>query len=119
MDFPSLQRIAFPSRCTVQAPQRAMPQPNLVPVSPRTSRKYQSNGRSGSPSKERATPFTFSEIMFAPPGRASAILFQRHRYKSNPIVCPLVTESGRPNLNKLDPGAGAAAVFLNVAQIPR
>src|SRR5215469_5488895 len=35
------ERIARPSRWTVQAPQSAMPQPNLVPVSPRESRKIQ------------------------------------------------------------------------------
>ena len=27
------ERIGCPSRCTVQAPHRAMPQPNLVPLS--------------------------------------------------------------------------------------
>jgi hypothetical protein len=27
------ERVAWPSRCTVQAPHSAMPQPNLVPVS--------------------------------------------------------------------------------------
>src|ERR1041385_280920 len=59
-------RIALPSRCTVQVPHSAMPQPNFVPVSPSTSRKYHSSGRSGSPSKERSTPFTFRGIIFAP-----------------------------------------------------
>jgi hypothetical protein len=28
------ERIGWPSRCTVQAPHRATPQPNLVPVRP-------------------------------------------------------------------------------------
>ena len=30
------ERTAMPSTCTVQAPQRAMPQPNLVPGRPAT-----------------------------------------------------------------------------------
>src|SRR5690349_7251466 len=35
-----------------------MPHPNLVPVSPSSSRKYQSNGIDGSPSKWRSSPLT-------------------------------------------------------------
>jgi hypothetical protein len=37
-----------------------MPHPNFVPVSASSSRKYQSSGIDGSPSKERSLPFTFS-----------------------------------------------------------
>src|SRR3989441_2191412 len=40
-------RVATPSRCTVQAPHCAMPQPNLVPVSPSVSRSTQRSGVSG------------------------------------------------------------------------
>ena len=40
------ERIAWPSRCTVQAPHAAMPQPNLVPVRPITSRSTQRRGMS-------------------------------------------------------------------------
>src|SRR5271166_996256 len=40
-------RIADPSRCTVQAPQSPAPQPNFVPVSSSVSRNTQSNGVSG------------------------------------------------------------------------
>src|SRR5580698_1554796 len=39
--------VASPLMCTVQAPQRAMPQPNFVPVMLRTSRSTQSSGISG------------------------------------------------------------------------
>ena len=42
-------RTAAPSTCTVHAPQSAMPHPNLVPVSPSSSRTYQSRGMFGSP----------------------------------------------------------------------
>ena len=41
------ERVGWPSRWTVQAPHSAMPQPNLVPVSPITSRSTQSKGMSG------------------------------------------------------------------------
>src|SRR2546429_4066594 len=37
-------RVATPSRWTVQAPHWAMPQPNLVPVSPSVSRSTQRSG---------------------------------------------------------------------------
>src|SRR5271155_5163118 len=56
---------ASPSRWIVQAPQAAMPQPNFVPVSPSTSRRYQSTGIDGSPSKDWVCPFTRSVSMFA------------------------------------------------------
>ena len=42
------ERIAWPLTCTVQAPHWAIPHPNLVPVSPTTSRKAQRRGVSGS-----------------------------------------------------------------------
>jgi hypothetical protein len=44
------ERTALSSRCTVQAPHSAMPQPNLVPVMPSTSRSTQSSGVSPSAS---------------------------------------------------------------------
>src|SRR5271156_564446 len=59
-------RIASPFLCTVHAPQRAIPQPNFVPVSPRMSRKYQSRGMLGSPSKARSVPFTLSFTIRVP-----------------------------------------------------
>ena len=49
---------ASPSRWMVQAPQAATPQPNLVPVSPSSSRRYQSSGIDGSPSNVCACPLT-------------------------------------------------------------
>src|SRR6478609_9464469 len=41
------ERMAFPFWSTVQAPHKAMPHPNFVPVSPRMSRRYHNNGISG------------------------------------------------------------------------
>src|SRR5215831_8654162 len=51
-------RAATPSTCTVQAPQSATPQPNLVPVMPRTSRNTQSSGVSPSTSTLCVLPLT-------------------------------------------------------------
>src|SRR5215213_6674029 len=52
------ERAGFPSTCTVQAPHSAMPQPNFVPVMPRTSRKTQSSGVSSSTSTLCVRPLT-------------------------------------------------------------
>src|ERR1700680_3590466 len=52
------ERVATPSRCTVQAPQSAMPQPNFVPVMPSTSRNTHKRGVSVSTSTVRSTPLT-------------------------------------------------------------
>ena len=50
------ERIGLPSRCTVQAPHSAAPQPNLVPVMPSVSRITQSSGVLGSASTSRVLP---------------------------------------------------------------
>src|SRR5260370_28395200 len=83
-------RIASPFRCTVQAPQSAAPQPNLVPVSPRTSRRYQRTGISGSPSNERSTPFTLNWIIESPPPSTAKIdlLVQSESPLSERLPCP-------------------------------
>src|SRR5881409_914239 len=49
-------RVGVPSRCTVQAPQSAMPHPNFVPVSPSSSRSAQSSGVSAGTSRLTALP---------------------------------------------------------------
>src|SRR5256884_4576718 len=55
-------RVATPSRCTVQAPHCAMPQPNLVPVRPSVSRSTQRSGVSGVTLTVSRLPFTVKEI---------------------------------------------------------
>src|SRR5882762_6061246 len=60
------ERMAVPFWSTVQAPHSAIPHPNLVPVRPRTSRKYHSSGSSGSPSKECSTPLTLNRTISSP-----------------------------------------------------
>ena len=52
----------MPSRCTVQAPHKAAPQPNLVPVSPISSRITQSSGVSGSALTSKARPLTVDDL---------------------------------------------------------
>src|SRR5260370_21934700 len=52
------ERVGFPSTWMVQAPHSAAPQPNLVPVIPRTSRRTHRTGVSPSTSTVRTTPFT-------------------------------------------------------------
>ena len=63
------ERTAWPSTCTVQAPQKPPPHPNFVPVRPSSSRRYQSRGMSGSPSNVRFDPLIVKVAMcpsFAP-----------------------------------------------------
>src|SRR6266705_1616954 len=56
------ERMAWPSRCTVQAPHWAAPPPNFVPVSPIMSRSAQSRGIAGSASIVNSRLFTVSFI---------------------------------------------------------
>jgi hypothetical protein len=51
-------RVASPSTCTVQAPHKAMPQPNLVPVMPSASRNTHNSGMFGGTSTDCGFPFT-------------------------------------------------------------
>ena len=61
---PMLQdRIASPSRCTVQAPHNAMPQPNLVPVRCATSLNAHKIGISSATSSDCSLPLMFKIIM--------------------------------------------------------
>src|SRR5450755_1400959 len=50
-------RVGWPLICTVQAPHRAMPQPNLVPVMPSVSRKAHNKGICGTTSTVCDFPF--------------------------------------------------------------
>src|SRR5882724_10500864 len=60
-------RLGMPSRCTVQAPQSATPQPNLVPFMPSRSRKTHSRAMSGSASTLCDLPLIFRAIIALPP----------------------------------------------------
>src|SRR5215831_15999667 len=61
------ERPDSPSTWTVQAPHSATPQPYFVPVSPNSSRRYQSSGIDGSPSKDCAWPLTCNLTIGSPP----------------------------------------------------
>jgi hypothetical protein len=52
------ERTGFPSRWTVQAPHKALPHPNFVPVIPSTSRSTHNSGVSLSTSTLWLTPLT-------------------------------------------------------------
>src|SRR4051812_7979163 len=57
------ERIASPPRCTVQAPHKAAPQPNLVPVMFRLSRSVHKIGVDGSASTCTSLPLIFKVII--------------------------------------------------------
>ena len=61
------ERDSLPSTWTVQAPHIAMPQPNLVPCSPATSRIAQSNGMFGSTSSVVLLPFKKNVVAMMTP----------------------------------------------------
>src|SRR5678815_4980824 len=66
------ERTAWPPRCTVQAPHKAMPQPNYVPVSPTTSRSPHTKGISGPTSTSTDLPLMLSLVMAANISRTDA-----------------------------------------------
>src|ERR1700734_3495625 len=59
------ERVDSPLMCTVQAPQRAMPQPNFVPVMLRVSRSTQRRGMSGLTSTVWDFPFRVKVMAMA------------------------------------------------------
>src|ERR1700719_984396 len=61
------ERAASPSICTVQAPHKAMPQPNFVPVMFSVSRKTHSSGISGLTSTVCGLPFSTKLMAMIPP----------------------------------------------------
>src|ERR1700677_2147020 len=79
-------RVASPSRWIVHAPHAATPQPNFVPVSPRTSRRYQSTGIVGSPSNDCAWPLTCRVIML--PSLSNSLPVESGRRKSRRPASP-------------------------------
>src|SRR5215470_10789878 len=57
------ERTAWPSRCTVQAPQSAMPQPNFVPVSPISSRRTHRRGVPAGTSRSYRLPLMVTGVI--------------------------------------------------------
>src|ERR1035438_2307365 len=67
-------RTGWPFRWTVQAPQSDIPQPNLVPVNPRVSRKTHNSGIAGGTSTARGFPFNANLTTAIPDPPRSASL---------------------------------------------
>ena len=59
------EKARLPSMCTMQAPHRPVPQPNLVPVSLSPSRITHSKGVAGGASVDAALPFTVKLVAIA------------------------------------------------------
>src|SRR5579872_3357618 len=79
------ERIAWPSRCTVQAPHRAMPHPYLVPVMPSESRSTQSKGVEGSTSTLTDFPLRLNEVTPLPPlGSVEPFVLQKSGEDDSP-----------------------------------
>src|SRR6266481_9559466 len=77
-------RVASPSIWTVQAPHNATPQPYFVPMSPSSSRRYQSSGIDGSPSNDRSWPLTRNLTMGHPPRvKLIVVILSPKRWPSN------------------------------------
>ena len=107
--------IGYPSKWTVQAPHRATPQPNLVPVKPITSRKTQSSGMSSGTSTCCFLPLISSVSIGSP--------YDDEGYRDR-LRVPTGSETARPAIMRahiaaactgwpfrnLDRGAGASNV---------
>src|SRR5215471_14782223 len=74
------ERVASPLMCTVHAPQRAMPQPNFVPVMSRVSRRTHSSGICGSTSTVVDLPFSVKVTAIATSLRAGRYRTTMHRW---------------------------------------
>src|SRR5215475_4665443 len=104
-------RTASLSTITVQAPQNAWPQPNLVPVNPISSRRYQSSGRSGSPSQVCSWPFIFTLIMIV----SSLFLSLRCLWRTQAGThFPSLASTARP----FPPGLGIGGWLTNLVARP-
>src|SRR4029077_14175869 len=71
------ERAASPLMCTVQAPQSAMPQPNLVPVRSRVSRNTQSSGICGSTLTVVDLPLSVNVVAICPLSSAKGNILQQ------------------------------------------
>src|SRR5262249_52549114 len=104
----------MPSRCTVHAPQRAAPQPNLVPFMPRRSRKTHSNGMSGDASTLWDLPLIFNVTMIDVPrtGRPRTV---QYGHRARPPVADFVPAArcaGRRATNAWWGGLATAMIVL-------
>src|SRR5690606_4122026 len=99
------ERAGCPSTCTVQAPHKPAPQPNLVPFRPSSSRSTHNKGVSGSTSRVYCSPFTVrlsaifrsSRIVIASSGNryltTSLPSLSTHTFRSPVFILPLVSHT--------------------------
>src|SRR5437016_14516124 len=107
---------ASPLRWTVQAPHCAMPQPYLVPVKPRLSRKTQSRGVEGSTSRFTRSRFTLKEIIETPPLRRDEIV--KAAANLTPIWPTLTTAYEKQPTALTAPGVQAGQGFRLCPPLP-
>ena len=98
----------MPSRCTVQAPHCAMPQPNFVPVIPKRSRSTQSSGMSAGASTVLLSPLIVSATM----GPPYILAFHSSLYSGSCIV----PRSGRVPFSRLRDCLSADAWPIRLAE---
>src|SRR5579864_2685844 len=98
------ERTGRPSRCTVQAPHCATPQPYFVPVRPRCSRKTQSSGVEGSASRCTVRLFTVREIIRVNLLHASNVSGQKLRARTQESAsrCSARLPGGHPALTAIE-----------------
>src|SRR5258708_6004689 len=90
------ERVISPLMCTVQAPQSAMPHPNLVPVMFKVSRRTQSRGISGLTSTVWDFPLRIKVVAIGPPrGRGISYNTSSRGRKGAEVVQP--GQSRRPS----------------------
>src|SRR5262245_24303036 len=83
------ERRGCPSIWTVQAPQRPMPQPNLVPVRPRVSRRTHNNGICDATSTLCCRPLTVKLIAAKLPSPGDWNLFKNQDQGSLEALIPV------------------------------
>src|SRR5260370_28653883 len=80
------ERVERPSTCTVHAPHIPIPQPNLVPVRPSSSRITQSNGVSSGLPTETLRPLIVKVVIT---NCSSLLLARRHQFPTYGSHVPL------------------------------
>src|SRR5690349_470839 len=106
------ERITSPLMCTEQAPHCAMPQPNLVPVSPICSRITHSSGVSGSACTSRVSPLTLSIAMRFLRGGSLLLVAQAPARRSVEKMAGAPIDAARSLLRVAKPGSGGRKRFV-------
>src|SRR5690349_7618449 len=89
-------RTGWPSRWTVHAPHSAMPQPNLVPVSPIASRNTHRSGISTGKSTVWTVPFTLRVITPTSSGGFFGGVERAQRCGQHPVQAMVVRSFDQP-----------------------